>query len=525
MKKKTKKQGRVLLLGVIVLAALLVVYFVMDYQQQKEEEASQTEAEVLELPVSVTDEEFAKVSIKTAENTMTFVRETQEDATVWVYEEDPEFPLNTTLVNTKIMSLTDPGITRILEDPEDISEYGLDDPLFEVKVEKTDGSSYVLYVGDKNTTNNDYYLMVEGYEEIFTFDGGMVGALNIDPYDVATGEDLTAVDETTITRFVIEQESGTYEFSSDEETGLVWTMISPDGTESAVDSTALDNLKEDVAGLGFDTFIDYKGEDLAQYGLDEPKAVITIEAVETEVVEIEAETKEAESESDGETETETEAEPETEIITVEKKVVLLVGDTNENGSYYVKEEGRSQVHLIGASELEAVLNIQRVDYVETYITDIPFTNFKSLKVTYAGETKEFVKEEEIIVVETESESETEESTEETEPETEIDYHYMADGVEYSSDYFIQFYNNAILLKSERRMEEEDCPEVTGEPELILEYTTLDGSTRKSEYYLGSDGMYLVLSDHGLPAKVDKFDVQAVIESYTTMLTDGISISQ
>jgi len=517
MTKKKKKQRRNLVIGSISLVALLAVYFGLDQQQKKEEALSEAETASIELPVSVTDEEFAKVSIKTADNTMTFSRKTEGEETVWVYEEDPEFPLNATLVNTKMQSLTDPGITRILENPEAVSEYGLDAPFMEVTVEKTDESSYVLLIGDKNETNNDYYLMVEGEDEIYTFDGSLVGALNIEPYDVATGEKLPTIEATSLTRFKVEQESGTYEFASDEKTGLVWTMTAPDGMESAVDSTAIDNLKTEIAGIGFDTFVDYKGEDLAQYGLDEPQAVITIEAVETEVVEIEAETREAESSS----ETETEAEPETEIITTKTKIVLLVGDTTENGSYYVKEEGSPQVHLIGGSELETVLNIQRVDYVETYITDVPFSDVRSITVTYAGETREIVKEEEIIVVEKESESEMEsEAEEDAEPETEIDYHYMAGDTEYSSDYFIRFYNNSILLKAERRMEEEDCPEVNGEPELILEYTRLNGETIKTEFYYGSDGMYLALSSHALPAKVDKFDVQAVIESYQTMLDEG-----
>ena len=516
MAKKKKKQGRNLILGTVLLVALIAVYFGLDYQQKKEA-ASDVENEVLNLPVTVTDEEFAKVTIKTTENVLTFSREEKDGERVWTYEEDPKFPLNSTLVNTKMQSLTDPGITRILENPESISEYGLDDPSITITVEKTDGTSYKLLIGDKNATNNDYYLMVEGHDEIYTFDGSLVGALNIEPYDVATGEDLPTIEATSITNVKIEQESGTYEFVSDKETGLAWTMIAPDGMESAVDSTAIDNLKTEIAGIGFDTFVDYKGEDLAQYGLDEPQAVITIEAVETEVVEIEAETREDESGS----ETETEAEPETEIITTGTKIVLLVGDTTENGSYYVKSKDSPQVHLIGGSELETVLNIQRVDYVETYITDVPFTDVKSITVTYEGETREIVKEEEVIVVETEKASEGESEAEtEAEPETEIDYHYMAGDTEYSSDYFIQFYNNSILLKAEKRMEEEDCPEVTGEPELILEYTRLNGEILKTEFYYGSDGMYLALSNHALPAKVDKFDVQAVIESYQRMLTDG-----
>ena len=330
----------------------------------------------------------------------------------------------------------------------------------------------------------------------------------------------------------MEKDGETNTFTCDS-TGLVWTLTAADGTENAVDSTSLDTLLAEAADLSFDRMVDYKGEDLEQYGLKEPAATVTIVTEETEVVEVEAEDETAEeTEADtteaAETETEEvteETEPETEIITVEKTLNLYVGDTNEDGNYYVKQEGSSQVHVMAASSLENLMDIQKLNYLDLYVNDVPMTNMASLKVTYQGETKELTRETEIVVVETEAETEdetaeesTEAETEETEPETETIYHYLVDGVDVDETTYKAFYNSSILLKAQKRMEEADVPELTGEPDLILEYTQLDGTTLTSEFYLGDDGLYTVLCDPGLPAKASKLDVQDVLNYYVELTT-------
>ena len=529
MKKKKKSQATSLIVAVVVLILLCAVYFMLDWKQKKDEAAAETEESTEEtLPVSVTQEEFSKVSIKYEGTTMTFAY--QDDT--WSYEEDPDFPLKSTLANSKLNNLTNISVSRKLEDPAELSEYGLDDPMMEVTVEKTDDTSFTLYIGDENASTGDYYAMVDDGEEIYTIGSSLVSALSLDIYDLAEAEELPGISSENIQSVTVEKDGETNTFTCDS-TGLVWTLTAADGTENAVDSTSLDTLLAEAADLSFDRMVDYKGEDLEQYGLKEPAATVTIVTEETEVVEVEAEDETAEeTEADtteaAETETEEvteETEPETEIITVEKTLNLYVGDTNEDGNYYVKQEGSSQVHVMAASSLENLMDIQKLNYLDLYVNDVPMTNMASLKVTYQGETKELTRETEIVVVETEAETEdetaeksTEAETEETEPETETIYHYLVDGVDVDETTYKAFYNSSILLKAQKRMEEADVPELTGEPDLILEYTQLDGTTLTSEFYLGDDGLYTVLCDPGLPAKASKLDVQDVLNYYVELTT-------
>lgn len=374
----------------------------------------------------------------------------------------------------------------------------------------------------------------------------------------------------------MEKEDGTVEFSSDE-SGTSWSVKDQDGNEETAGATAASDLTSAVSSLTYKKFIDYKGDDLAQYGLDKPTETVTIVTEETEAEteeETEAETAEvaeaatetemvSESKSTSETETgseettteavsetateaatETESETETEEPkTIEVTTTLLIGNTNDDGDYYVKLADNNGVYTMSESTLEKLLNVDVLDYVSMYLNDVPMTNMKSLEVTYQGETKTLTVESEEAPVETEAsteeeteadtikisagalddaETETEsESEAETETETESEqqmrtvYHYLVDGEEVDSTPFRLFYNNLIGLQAQKRTSE--APEVSGDPDFKLVFTKVDGTKLTNDFYLADDGLYDVLSDQNLPARISKMDVQKIISYYEDVI--------
>lgn len=568
MTAKKKKKGKGLLFAVLILIVLLVLYFVIDLQQKKSDQEAETEeTEESSLPVSVTEDEISKVTVKNGDVTMTYVK---NDDT-WTYEEDPDFPLDESAVNTKMNCLTTLTVDRVLESPEDLSEYGLDKPQQEVTVLKTDGTTFTLYIGNQNSSNNDFYVKVDDGADVYTMPSSSVNAFNMQPYDVAKADSFPTLESTNIRDIKVEKEDGTVEFSSDE-SGTSWTVKDQDGNEETAGATAASDLANAVSSLTYKKFIDYKGDDLAQYGLDKPTETVTIVTEETE-----AETEEepeaatetemvSESESASETETgseettteavseeetteaatETESETETETEepkTIEVTTTLLIGNTNDDGDYYVKLADNNGVYTMSESTLDKLLNVDVLDYVSMYLNDVPMTNMKSLEVTYQGETKTLTVESEEAPVETEAsteeeteadtikisagalddaETETEsESEAETETETETEqqmrtvYHYLVDGEEVDSTPFRLFYNNLIGLQAQKRTSE--APEVSGDPDFKLVFTKVDGTKLTTEFYLADDGLYDVLSDQNLPARISKMDVQKIISYYEDVI--------
>lgn len=568
MTAKKKKKGKGLLFAVLILIVLLILYFVIDLQQKKSDQEAETEeTEESSLPVSVTEDEISKVTVKNGDVTMTYVK---NDDT-WTYEEDPDFPLDESAVNTKMNRLTTLTVDRVLESPEDLSEYGLDKPQQEVTVLKTDGTTFTLYIGNQNSSNNDFYVKVDDGADVYTMPSSSVNAFNMQPYDVAKADSFPTLESTNIRDIKVEKEDGTVEFSSDE-SGTSWTVKDQDGNEETAGATAASDLTNAVSSLTYKKFIDYKGDDLAQYGLDKPTETVTIVTEETE-----AETEEepeaatetemvSESESASETETgseetateavseeetteaatETESETETETEepkTIEVTTTLLIGNTNDDGDYYVKLADNNGVYTMSESTLDKLLNVDVLDYVSMYLNDVPMTNMKSLEVTYQGETKTLTVESEEAPVETEAsteeeteadtikisagalddaETETEsESEAETETETETEqqmrtvYHYLVDGEEVDSTPFRLFYNNLIGLQAQKRTSE--APEVSGDPDFKLVFTKVDGTKLTTEFYLADDGLYDVLSDQNLPARISKMDVQKIISYYEDVI--------
>ena len=586
MTAKKKKKGKGLIFAVLILIVLLVLYFVIDLQQKKSDQEAETEeTEESSLPVSVTEDEISKVTVKNGDVTMTYVK---NDDT-WTYEEDPDFPLDESAVNTKMNCLTTLTVDRVLESPEDLSEYGLDKPQQEVTVLKTDGTTFTLYIGNQNSSNNDFYVKVDDGADVYTMPSSSVNAFNMQPYDVAKADSFPTLESTNIRDIKVEKEDGTVEFRSDE-SGTSWTVKDQDGNEETAGATAASDLTSAVSSLTYKKFIDYKGDDLAQYGLDKPTETVTIVTEETEAEteeEPEAETAEvaeaatetemvSESESTSETETgseettteavsetateeatteavtetateaatETESETETEEPkTIEVTTTLLIGNTNDDGDYYVKLADNNGVYTMSESTLDKLLNVDVLDYVSMYLNDVPMTNMKSLEVTYQGETKTLTVESEEAPVETETsteeeteadtikisagalddaETETEsESEAETETETETEqqmrtvYHYFVDGVEVDSTPFRLFYNNLIGLQAQKRTSE--APEVSGDPDFKLVFTKVDGTKLTTEFYLADDGLYDVLSDQNLPARISKMDVQKIISYYEDVI--------
>ena len=584
---KKKKKGKGLLFAVLILIVLLVLYFVIDLQQKKaDQEAETEETEESSLPVSVTDDEIAKVTVKNGDVTMTY---TKNDDT-WTYEEDSDFPLDESAVDTKMSKLTSLTVDRVLESPEDLSEYGLDEPKQEVTVLKTDGTAFTLYIGNQNSSNNDFYVKVDDSTDVYTMPASSVNVFDMQPYDVAKADTFPTLESTNIRNIKVEKEDGTVEFNSDE-TGTSWTVKDQDGNEEKAGTTAASDLTTAVSSLSYKDFVDYKGDDLARYGLDKPAETVTVVSEETEAA-TESETAEetvseaeavsgtetAESENGSEettteavsetateavseeemteaatgTETATEAvteaetEPESETETEEPKTIevtttLLIGNTNDDGDYYVKLADHDGVYTMAESTLEKLLNVDVLDYVSLYLNDVPMTNMKSLEVTYQGETKTLTVESEEVPVETEASTEEETEAEtikisagaldeagteaETESETETEaeteqqmqtvYHYLVDGEEVDSTPFRLFYNNLIAMQAQKRTSE--APEVSGDPDFKLVFTKVDGTKLTTEFYLADDGLYDVLSDQALPARISKMDVQKIIGYYEDII--------
>lgn len=170
-----------------------------------------------------------------------------------------------------------------------------------------------------------------------------------------------------------------------------------DGAAHGGDADSIGTMTSAVASLSFGDLVTYNASDLSQYGLDQPKTTIRVHYTEEQEVEAD-DTTTADTSSDSTTDsassdsTATSSSSETTTVTVEKDLVLYVGNANEDGgSYYVKLDGSNEVHLMTASNVESFTGKKASDFWNMYIGMENVSDLTSLDITYNGETKTYVR--------------------------------------------------------------------------------------------------------------------------------------
>lgn len=458
-----KKKGRALAGGAVLLCALIGVEAALSWQNSQEETEAETEGVT---PLEISADDLTEVTVKNENGTFTLVKDADG---VWSNKEDAQFPLDEDTWTAKLSSLESMTAVRTLEEPEDLAEYGLDDAAIQVTLVTEDGSTE-LHIGNQNESTYDYYVYVDSPDTVYTVGSSAATGMDCGLYDLASASTFPSISSGSLTHMEIRQDESLLEFDADaSDTESASWYVSRDGGEAVpADSSAMSALTDELLYIGFEDFVDYKGDDLAQYGLDDPWAEITWDYTETESVEEEteetAETESAEEETEETVEAEsaeetTEEETEPETVEVEKQTVLLIGnpiyaeteseteaesqeteseteaESQETESeteaesqeteaeteeaepeitgYYVKLADSSEVYTMTADDLATWLSAEYTDYVNKYISAVPQTALSSLTVAYEGEDYVLTVESEVQTVETEetAQSETAEAAE------------------------------------------------------------------------------------------------------------------
>ena len=136
-----KRSDRPLLLGGILLTVALVTAGV-SFWEEKKEEIRTTDEVILEVPV----DSVTKLSwhLKSSDQTLTFQKLPEDD--VWHDAEDDTFPVDEGKLEALLFPFEELRAAFIIEAPEDLSQYGLDDPVGIIRLE-TEDLSYEIRLG------------------------------------------------------------------------------------------------------------------------------------------------------------------------------------------------------------------------------------------------------------------------------------------------------------------------------------------------------------------------------------------
>ena len=201
-----KKKAVRLAVAAALLAVLTTAFFVI--KNLTKEEEKQGPVTVSQTPVKDIEGITYRCEATKGEP-ISLVREKD----IWYYEKDKEFPLDQVFVtNTMAVSAAEAvsKAERTIENPEeDLSQYGLDQPVLTVILKKITGDEVKLNVGSYNAGVEGYYLQVEGDQKLYLIDATMVFAFDVSVYDIADKEDYPYVEAGSFTHIAVQKGSKT----------------------------------------------------------------------------------------------------------------------------------------------------------------------------------------------------------------------------------------------------------------------------------------------------------------------------
>ena len=501
MKKSTK-----LVSAVVVLAVLGGTYVGLNTYVSKEEKTESSSEEESKTEVfSVKTDDIKSLEFIVDKKETTF--EKKDDS--WVKKDEIAFPVNQTTLDSAASAIEKVEADRVLKKVDDLTEYGLDSPSNTVTVDTSDGTTK-FNIGDENTSTNQYYISKDDDDStVYVVAADTVTPFMKSLYDYAQGEDFPTIDSSTVKKVQVSEDKDSYVLEENSD-GATWD-VSSDGSsdKETADTTAAGNVTSGLGNFAYDQFVNYNAEDLSQYGLDKPYATITVDYQEkvknnstdsTESGENDSTASESDSESGASADTDSSSEDaDSKTTTVDKQLVIYVGDEAGDGSRYVTVDNK-QIYTMSTDTLSAVIDKTPSDLWSLIVNYLSVKNLDQLQVTY-GETTS--------TVNVSRETSTDDDGNEKETTT-----YQLDGKEIESTTFTTFYNKLINMAGQKRLTDAYTP--AADPEMTAVFTDSDKNQTTVTFYTYDTNYYAaVVGDKVF--LVNKMTVKEMFNAYETMV--------
>ena len=248
-----KKKKTIILLVMILL--LVVANGVASAWNDKSEKKKEKEAEASKIYLTDAGDITAYFYSDGNQN-MSF---TKADDT-WEYDEDNEIPVNQDTVQSTADAIRQMEAVRELENPDQLSDYGLDKPSYTIQFQDNDGVTTEILIG--NGAGENYYATVGDSGKVYTISSDFQNYLQFDLTNLVQYDTVPSIGSGNLKSVTITENGTDTVYEDDDQVG---ELAGGFGTLSLTDC------------------VNYHAstEDLAEYGLDEGQR-ITAKAVYTD---------------------------------------------------------------------------------------------------------------------------------------------------------------------------------------------------------------------------------------------------
>lgn len=249
----SKKKKTVILIVLILL--LIIANGAASAWNSRTEKKKEKEAEASKIYLTDVNE-ITAYSYSDGSQSMAF---TKTDDT-WTYNEDTEIPMNQDTVQSTADSIRQMTAVRELEDPDQLSDYGLDHPAYTIRFQDSEGTESQILIG--NGAGENYYATVGDSGKVYTVSSDFQNYLQFDLTNLVQYDTVPSIGSGNLKKVTITENGTDAVYEDDDQVG---------------------ELAGGFGALNLTDCVDYHAtaDTMTQYGLDESQR-ITIQAVYTD---------------------------------------------------------------------------------------------------------------------------------------------------------------------------------------------------------------------------------------------------
>lgn len=352
-----RKKKLLAMLGVLAVLCVMTLIAGQITVTPSDEDATTAETEEESVAVAAIDaQNVTHLSVESGTQTLALTSTNGE----WMNAQDLDFPIDADKVATLLSNLEDVTASRRIDEPEALSEYGLEEPQKTVSVTLSDGSTQTFAFGNQNTLTSETYLLLNGDESsVYLVSTALGDAFSCDPYDVIAMEAIPEFENVlslSATRgndyaFTLERIEDADTLTSNAD--AIW-FLEKGGTTRAADTDAAQSLLDNVTSLSWLSCVNAHADsaDLEAYGLTDSPTVVSLVWYG----------------EDGATQTFT----------------LRIGGDADGGAYAALD-GSDMVYLISTSAADALRHVTYATLRPDAVCPIDFDTVSQIDIALGGE--------------------------------------------------------------------------------------------------------------------------------------------
>ena len=257
-----------LLIGVLVVASAAT--FAVTRMEDKKEQIKTSGEVVLEIDPDSID------SLSWIYDGTTLAFHKNDDGT-WLYDDDEAFPVDPDKIQTLLEQFEAFSAAFTIEDPDDLSSYGLSDPTCTISLTASD-TSYTIELGSYSTMDEQRYVS-DGDGNVYLAVSDPLDAYNKELSDMILQDETPGVSEVSSLTFSGTSNASIY-YEEDSPSSYCADDVyftKKDGEVLPLDTSKVQSYLSTVNRLDLSDYVTYNvtDEELSTYGLDNPELTVT----------------------------------------------------------------------------------------------------------------------------------------------------------------------------------------------------------------------------------------------------------